>query len=172
MNPFDPLQPDMDHYPNIIDKGTIVRETLAHTGTPIFLCDRDILTARYQELDQCLSKSWHQHIIGYSFKTNYQVARSGIFKETGAWVEVVSGREYRLALELGYPGRSIIFNGPLGFGGFAEGQGRRKATQINVPANVQVHTMATRAALLKHGLEALSGTRQDASLIMMNNLGV
>jgi diaminopimelate decarboxylase len=25
---------------------------------------------------------------------------------------VVSGREYRLALELGYPGRSIIFNGP------------------------------------------------------------
>ncbi len=50
--------------------------------------------------------------MGYSFKTNYLVAKCGIFRECGAWAEVVSGREYQLARELAYPGPSIIFNGP------------------------------------------------------------
>ncbi|MGB7932052.1 MAG: alanine racemase [Gammaproteobacteria bacterium] len=103
---------DLNYYPDIIRKRSAVQEILARTGTPIFLCDRDILSARYRTLDQSLSDNWQQHIIGYSFKTNYQVARSGILRQEGAWAEVVSGREYRLALELGYPGRSIIFNGP------------------------------------------------------------
>jgi diaminopimelate decarboxylase len=103
---------DLVYYPGITSKRSVVQETLARTGTPIFLCDRDILSARYRALDQSLSDNWQQHVIGYSFKTNYQVARSGILQQEGAWAEVVSGREYRLALELGSPGRSIIFNGP------------------------------------------------------------
>ncbi|MDH3900347.1 MAG: hypothetical protein OEU51_04795 [Gammaproteobacteria bacterium] len=113
MNPPDIApQLDLEYYPNITRKHATVQDALARTGTPVFLCDRDILIARYHALDRCLSASWHQHVIGYSFKTNYLVARSGILQQEGAWAEVVSGREYRLALELGYPGRSIIFNGP------------------------------------------------------------
>ncbi len=105
-------QSDLGHYPDIIRKRPAVQEILARTGTPIFLCDRDILSARYRALDQCLNDAWQQHVIGYSFKTNYQIARSGILQQAGAWAEVVSGYEYRLARELGSPGRSIIFNGP------------------------------------------------------------
>lgn len=113
MNPSDTSpRSDLEYYPDIGHKHAVVQETLTRTGTPIFLCDRDILVARYHALDEALSSSWHKHIIGYSFKTNYQIARSGILQQEGAWAEVVSGREYRLARELGYPGRSIIFNGP------------------------------------------------------------
>jgi len=110
--PQNTSQTGLEYYPNITSKLSTVHKTLERTGTPIFLCDRDILVARYRALEQCLRDNWNQHVIGYSFKTNYQVARSGILQKEGAWAEVVSGREYRLALELGYPGRSIIFNGP------------------------------------------------------------
>jgi diaminopimelate decarboxylase len=103
---------ELDHYPDLALKRSAVQEILARTGTPVFLGDREILIARYRALDACLGESWPRHVIGYSFKTNYQVARSGILQQAGAWAEVVSGREYRLARELGYPGRSIIFNGP------------------------------------------------------------
>lgn len=111
-NPDRPATFDLTYYPDIIHRRSAVQEILARTGTPIFICDRNILSARFRTLDQCLGEMWQQHVIGYSFKTNYQVARSGILRQEGAWAEVVSGREYRLALELGYPGRSIIFNGP------------------------------------------------------------
>ena len=66
-------------------------------------------TTRWSTVSGCIGVP---HVVGYSFKTNYQVARSGIFRQRGAWAEVVSGREYRLARELGYAGSSIIFNGP------------------------------------------------------------
>ncbi|MCA9265334.1 MAG: hypothetical protein KDA60_15850, partial [Planctomycetales bacterium] len=35
-----------------------------------------------------------------------------IFQELGGWAEVVSGREYRMARQLGFDGAKIIFNGP------------------------------------------------------------
>ncbi len=106
------LHPNWEHFPNIEQKRSILLATLARTGTPIFLCERDNLVDRYQALTGSLAAHWGPHVVGYSFKTNYLVAKSGIFRECGAWAEVVSGREYRLARELGFTGRSIIFNGP------------------------------------------------------------
>jgi diaminopimelate decarboxylase len=106
------LRPDLSYYPDLERKQALVQEALSRAGTPIFLCDREILKERYRALDECLRENWQRHVIGYSFKTNYQVARSGILRQAGAWAEVVSGCEYRLARELGYPGRSILFNGP------------------------------------------------------------
>jgi diaminopimelate decarboxylase len=64
-------------------------------------------------LDQALTAQWSaDHVIAYSFKTNYAATESNILKEQGAWAEVVSGREYEMARRLGYPGERIIFNGP------------------------------------------------------------
>jgi diaminopimelate decarboxylase len=40
------------------------------------------------------------------------VAESRVLQPLGAWAEVVSGREYRLANRLGYAGERIVFNGP------------------------------------------------------------
>lgn len=99
-------------FPNVEEKRGVILETLQRVGTPVFLCDRNILIERYQELRRSLSAHWHKHVIGYSFKTNYLVARSGVLREQGAWAEVVSGREYRMARHLGVPGHAIVFNGP------------------------------------------------------------
>ncbi len=113
MNLSDKAQrPGMEHYPNIQSHRATLMPVLARTGTPVFLCERENLTDRYQKLNATLDQYWSPHQIGYSFKTNYLVAKSGIFRECGAWAEVVSGHEYRLARDLAFPGASIIFNGP------------------------------------------------------------
>ena len=85
---------------------------LRRTETPIFLADTGILVDRYVSLRQTLERLWGPSAIAYSFKTNYAVAESGVLQEKGAWGEVVSGREYRLARKLGYAGDEIVFNGP------------------------------------------------------------
>ncbi len=100
------------NYPQIEAHRARLVPLLVETGTPVFLGERQNFTARFQELVTSLDTHWGEHVVGYSFKTNYQVAQCGIFQQLGAWAEVVSGREYRLARELGYAGTSIIFNGP------------------------------------------------------------
>ncbi|MEZ5540431.1 MAG: hypothetical protein R3F42_00085 [Pseudomonadota bacterium] len=103
---------DLQYYPDLARKRAAVQAVLARTGTPVFLCDSDIVADRYRAMDASLTGNWPAHVIGFSFKTNYQLAGTGILQRAGAWAEVVSGREYRLARALGYPGHSIIFNGP------------------------------------------------------------
>lgn len=88
--------------------GTVLRRT----ETPLFLADKSILIDRYRRLERALAGRWGPSAIAYSFKTNYAVAESRLLDELGAWAEVVSGREYRLARRLGYAGEKIVFNGP------------------------------------------------------------
>jgi diaminopimelate decarboxylase len=85
-------------------------DLLRRHPAPVFFGDKAILADRYAALDRALKARWPEHIIAYSFKTNYFAAER--FKELGAWAEVVSGREYELARRLGYSGDRIIFNGP------------------------------------------------------------
>ena len=113
MNPStEAARPSLAHYPNIAQQRATLSAVLARTGTPIFLCERENLIDRYQTLTGSLDAHWGRHVVGYSFKTNYLIAKCGILRECGAWAEVVSGHEYRLARELEFPGASIIFNGP------------------------------------------------------------
>jgi diaminopimelate decarboxylase len=60
-----------------------------------------------------MEAAWPSTRIAYSFKTNYDVARTGVFRDMGAFAEVVSAREYTLAETLGYDGGEIIYNGPF-----------------------------------------------------------
>lgn len=85
---------------------------LRRMETPLFLADTSSLVERYLSLRRALRRLWGPSAIAYSFKTNYAVAQSRVLQEKGAWAEVVSGREYRLARRLGYAGREIVFNGP------------------------------------------------------------
>jgi diaminopimelate decarboxylase len=104
---------DMDCYPDVEMHRSKIQQLLQHDGTPVFICERDNLVDRYQALKQSVETHWGKHVIAYSFKTNYLVARARILQDAGAWAEVVSEREYKLARQLEYPGSSIIFNGPL-----------------------------------------------------------
>lgn len=98
-------------YPDLTARRARVSRLLAQ-GTPLYLGFRDILLARYRELRDALDARWPDAIVAYSFKTNDQVARTGLLRRAGAWAEVVSGREYALARALGFPARRVVFNGP------------------------------------------------------------
>jgi diaminopimelate decarboxylase len=104
---------NMEHYPSIPRNRSAIVQLLKSHGTPLFLGERANLVDRYKGLELSLEQHWSRHNIGYSFKTNYLAARCGVFRELGAWAEVVSAREYKLARELGFAGEAIIFNGPL-----------------------------------------------------------
>ena len=101
-----------DFYPQLTDERDRFAPPLGRMDTPLFLADAKILEDRYVTLRRTLDELWGPSAIAYSFKTNYAVAESNFFQERGAWAEVVSGREYRLARRLGYPGDEIVFNGP------------------------------------------------------------
>ncbi len=103
---------DLERYPNFLQKRSAILAALGRSGTPLFLCGRDNIVDRYRTLDRCLRDTWRRYVIAYSFKTNYLVAEDDVLRHLGAWAEVVSGREYRLARRLGYPGSAIVFNGP------------------------------------------------------------
>ncbi len=100
------------HFPDLSEKRVRAQGILRDSGTPVFLADGDVLIDRFTTLDRCVSECWGRHAIGYSFKTNYLIAECGVLQAQGAWAEVVSGREYRMAKGLGYEGGQIIFNGP------------------------------------------------------------
>jgi diaminopimelate decarboxylase len=100
------------YYPDFARHRNAIRAILAQTSTPLFLGERAIFLARLRDLQDSLRTRWGPAQVAYSFKTNYQVAQSRVFADSQIWAEVVSGFEYRMARELGFEGRSIIFNGP------------------------------------------------------------
>ena len=63
-------------------------------------------------LDTGYALCYENYRIAYSFKTNYTPYICSAAKALGAYAEVVSGMEYRLAKQLGYQDKEIIFNGP------------------------------------------------------------
>lgn len=107
-----PLTIDMKHYPDVVAHREAVLPFLQQFKTPLFLCQQDNIVSRFSDLQAALQTHWGPYVISYSFKTNYQVARTGILQSLGAWAEVVSAREYQMARNLEYPGRQIIYNGP------------------------------------------------------------
>lgn len=99
-------------YPDPQRHSARILEALDRHGTPLMFCETRLLAERYRALQDSLDRSWRPNLIAYSFKTNYDVARAGVFDGLGGWAEVVSGREYDMARSLGFPGKRIVFNGP------------------------------------------------------------
>ncbi len=101
-----------EFFPDLVRDRARFGPLLGRIETPLFLADTAILVDRYASLRETLERLWRPSAIAYSFKTNYAVAESRVLHGEGAWAEVVSGREYRLARRLGYAGEEIVFNGP------------------------------------------------------------
>ena len=79
-------------------------ELIEERPTPFFLMDAAILTDRAAVMRRLLAEHWGPSAVAYSFKTNYQVAALPLLRELDILAEVVSGREYAMARELGYAG--------------------------------------------------------------------
>lgn len=80
--------------------------------TPCYILDESKLNKNYEDLAGAFSKKWNNIIIGYSFKTNSLPYVLTYLRDKGAYAEVVSEPEYRLAIELGFKKDNVILNGP------------------------------------------------------------
>ena len=81
--------------------------------TPYYLIDKEELNGNFEKMKNDFKSEWNNLIIGYSFKTNSLPWVINFFKEKGAYAEVVSKAEYKLAKYLGYNLNRIIYNGPI-----------------------------------------------------------
>lgn len=81
--------------------------------TPFFRIREQSLQYDVSLLRQSLADNWGNYIMGYSVKTNSLPWLLNYLKNQGFYAEVVSRMEYDLALRLGFPGRHIIYNGPI-----------------------------------------------------------
>ncbi len=94
-----------------IDNVTVDR-LASQYGSPLFVFSETTLRNRYREIYGAFSHRYPCVTFGWSYKTNYLPAICSILHQEGAIAEVVSMMEYEKALQLGIPGKNIIFNGP------------------------------------------------------------
>lgn len=81
-------------------------------GTPTHVLDMNRLRQNYRNFKREFAAGGLDCTILYSVKTNYLPNLVRALKAEGCAVDVVSGYEMELALELGFPGDQITFNGP------------------------------------------------------------
>lgn len=81
--------------------------------TPFFRIKEKELLYDIALLKESLEKNWGNYIAGYSVKTNSLPWLLTYLKKQGFYAEVVSKTEYDLVSRLGFPGKQIIYNGPI-----------------------------------------------------------
>lgn len=86
---------------------------MQHLQTPFFRIKEEALLYDISLLKEALSQNWGNYIMGYSVKTNSLPWLLTYLKKQGFYAEVVSDTEYHLAVRLGFPGKHIIYNGPI-----------------------------------------------------------
>jgi diaminopimelate decarboxylase len=89
-----------------------IADLVAAHGSPLFLFSERSLRERVRELRDEVARRFARFTLAWSYKTNYLGAVCRVFHQEGAWAEVVSGLELRLALHHGVPGNQVVFNGP------------------------------------------------------------
>jgi diaminopimelate decarboxylase len=92
--------------------GVSVKGLIAQYGSPLFVMSETQIRSNYQSSVQAFSTRYPKVQFAWSYKTHYNNAICRIFHQEGSWAEVVSGFEYRKALNNGVHGSKIIFNGP------------------------------------------------------------
>lgn len=89
-----------------------IKDEYLQLETPCYILDESKLVNNYDELVKAFTKRWSNFIVGYSFKTNSLPYVLTLLRDKGAYAEVVSEPEYRLALKVGYDTEKVIINGP------------------------------------------------------------
>lgn len=81
--------------------------------SPTYIIDELGLLQRYEEFSSLAKQIYPKTMIALSYKTNPLQAILHKLHQRGAFAEVVSGEEYKMARQLGVSGKHIIFNGPM-----------------------------------------------------------
>lgn len=94
-------------------EGIPVSSLLSEYGSPLFVISERQIRRNMQNAKRIFKTRYPKVQFAWSYKTNYMNAVCRIFHQEGSWAEVVSGFEYRKAINNGVPGDKIIFNGPV-----------------------------------------------------------
>jgi diaminopimelate decarboxylase len=100
------------HKPTTHIANVPVKSLIEKYGSPVFVLNEQTIRNTYQEAYHAFSTRYPNVQFAWSYKTNYINAVCKVFHSEGAWAEVVSGFEYKKAIDNGVPGDKIIFNGP------------------------------------------------------------
>ncbi len=92
--------------------GVSVKSLIDNYGSPVFVLSERQIRRNYRSAHRAFSTRYPKVQFAWSYKTNYLNAVCQVFHQEGSWAEVVSGFEYRKAINNGVPGNKIIFNGP------------------------------------------------------------
>lgn len=83
------------------------------TATPFYRIRETDLLYDINLLKNSLAQNWGNFVMGYSVKTNSLPWLLNYLRKHGFYAEVVSETEYDLVHRLGFPGKNIIYNGPI-----------------------------------------------------------
>lgn len=92
--------------------GNKVSDLLEKYGSPVYVLSQKTIENTFNEAKRAFTNRYPKVQFAWSYKTNYLDAVCRVFHKLGSWAEVVSGFEYRKALQNGVEGKHIIFNGP------------------------------------------------------------
>lgn len=88
------------------------QELISELGSPLFVYSARKICQNLESFRQQFQNLYADATVAYSLKVNALPAIVDLLHQQGAWAEVASGCEYRLARRLGVSGSQIIFNGP------------------------------------------------------------
>ncbi|MEA3477607.1 MAG: alanine racemase [Bacteroidota bacterium] len=92
--------------------GVAVEELIGDYGSPLFVISEKQIRTTLNKAKKAFNIRYPKVQFAWSYKTNYLNAVCQVYHQEGSWAEVVSGFEYRKALNNGVDGKKIIFNGP------------------------------------------------------------
>ena len=81
-------------------------------GSPLYVFHDIEFIENYKHLCEAMRAEYKNYYLAYSYKTNYTPHICKIVQSLGGYAEVVSDMEYRVAKEIGYSEKMIIYNGP------------------------------------------------------------
>jgi diaminopimelate decarboxylase len=82
-------------------------------GTPVFVFDKVSLIESFERFCRAFERFYPKMIVCYSIKTNNNLTICHILAAKGAYAEVSSELDLKIALEAGFPGEKIIYDGPF-----------------------------------------------------------
>lgn len=86
-------------------------ELISKLGSPLFVFNEEKIIKNYRNMKKSFEKYYEKFKISFAYKSNSVLSIIRIYKEEGAYADVVSGGEYYKALTVGVEPGKIIVNG-------------------------------------------------------------
>lgn len=90
-----------------------INELTQKYGSPFFIVSADKIKSNLEDFKLTFLNKYPKIIVAYSYKVNHLPEVLKVIHNQGAWAEVASGFEYKIARRLDITGNSIVFNGPF-----------------------------------------------------------